>query len=191
MQFLGLLACLVAACAEAGKPGGGPRVDAPPGVTDSAQPNDASLADAASSLCTSAATCQGAIDLGTVSGDTGNAMVTATGYQAGWYKVRVTENDSGVFGVEMTVTAALTSPAATNYDVFTYINKGSDVIECTTPTGTAMASGTTDSIKLGWGETGTLSNGNDDSRTLSIEIRPISGDCSAAMPWQLVVTGDT
>jgi hypothetical protein len=191
--FLALVS-VVGACAEAGKPGGGPggTNDASTTPDGSHSPADAAKpSDAASGVCSSNLTCQTAMDLGSVSGDTGNATVTANGYQAGWYKVRVTEDDSGVFGVEMTVTAALTSPGSSNYDVFTYINTGSDVIECNTPSGTASSSGTTDSSKLGWGETGTLSNGANDDRTLTIEVRPISGTCSSAMPWQLVVTGDT
>ena len=33
-------------------------------------------------------------------------------------------------------------------------------------------------------------NGNDDSRTVSIEIRPTGTSCSAANTWQLTLTGD-
>ncbi|MDB4955758.1 MAG: hypothetical protein JWO36_3327 [Myxococcales bacterium] len=130
------------------------------------------------------------MDLGSISGDTGGAMVTASGYQAAWFRVRVTEDDSGVFGVKLSVTTRLTSPANSNYDVFVYVNTGSDVIECTTPSGTATTTGTTDALGLSWGE-GTVANGNDDGRSVSIEVRPISGMCSAAQPWQLVVVGNT
>jgi hypothetical protein len=179
------LLVFLGACASAGKADNHSHVDAAVNVVDSAR-----SIDAASSLCTSNATCLAAMDLGAVSGDTGAATVSASGYQAAWYRVRVTENDSSVVGVKLKVTTRLTSPASSNYDVFVYVNTGSDVIECTTPSGTATTTGTTDEIKLNWGE-GTVANGADDSRNVSIEVRPISGTCSPAQPWQLIVLGDT
>ncbi len=166
-----------------------PRPDSPKGIQiDATTPT----VDAPSGgLCASSATCPTALDLGTVSGDTGNATVTASGYLAGWYHLRVTENDSGVFGVAMTVTVQLTSPASEQYDVFLYVNTGTDAVECATPSGSPTTAGTTESTKLNWGESGSFSNGSDDSRTVSIEIRPKPGSCVAAQPWQLTATGDT
>ena len=55
--------------------------------------------------------------------------------------------------------------------------------------GTASTSGTTDTLAIHWGESG-ISNGNDDSRTVSIEIRPIGTTCSSGQQWQLSVRGD-
>jgi hypothetical protein len=186
--LLGFL--VLAACAEAGRTGGKPtdastKMDgALPG--DAAKPIDATSND----VCTSNASCAAATDLGSISGDTGSGMVTANGYQAAWYKVRVTEDDSGPFGVQMNLSVQLTSPGSENYDVFTYLNSDTDVIECNTPTGTASTSGTTDTLAIQWGESGTFSNGNDDSRTVSIEIRPIGNTCSSGQQWQLTARGD-
>jgi hypothetical protein len=192
---LGLIgaAVLVAACAEAGTTGSGGTGDA--GFADASIQVDAPKAadaaiDGASSVCATTSTCQTATDLGSVSGDTGAVMRSASGYQSAWYKVRVTEDDSDVFGIKLSATIRLTSPAASNYDVFVYVNTGSDVTECTTPSGTSSTSGTADSVYIIWGE-GSISNGNDDGRTVSIEVRPISGACVPAEPWQLVVTGNT
>jgi hypothetical protein len=152
-------------------------IDAPPMI-------DAPQGD----LCTSSATCVGAMDLGSVSGDTGGS-VTASGYQAAWYKVRVTEDDSGIGGEEMNALVQLTSPPGTNYDVYVYVNTGNDVVECTTPRASGTSTGTLDQAHVNWGE-GTISNGNDDGRTVSIEVRPVSGPCSQGAPYQLVVFGD-
>jgi hypothetical protein len=186
---------LLGACAQAGSsdPGNHGNVDASPVKLDAAtKPIDARPLDAAPMVsCTSAATCAAATDLGGVSGDTSNQIVTGTGYQSAWYKVRVTENDSGVFGVAMSFTATLTSPASANYDLYVYVNTGSDVVECTTPNGTATRNGTVASRRILWGETGTFSNGVDDSRTVSIEVRPTATTCAPAQPWQLVVQGNT
>lgn len=179
------------ACATAGQPTGSGPADAP--VTlDSPKLIDAPIMiDApAQSVCTSSATCAGATDLGSVSGDTGNATVTGSGYQSAWYKVRVTEDDSGVFGVPMNMTAQLTSPPGTNYDVYVYVNGGSDVVECSNASASGTSTGTTDQAHVSWGESGTFSNGNDDSRTVSIEVRPVSGPCSASSTYTLVVFGD-
>jgi hypothetical protein len=191
-----LLLLASGACATAGQPSGSGPVDAQ--VVDSPRqdidaPNmmtDATSDAPPQDLCTSSATCASAMDLGSVSGDTGNASVTGSGYQSAWYKVRVTEDDSDVFAVEMSATIQLTSPPGTNYDVYVYLNTGSDVVECTTPRASGTSTGTTDQAHVTWGESGTFSNGNDDSRTVSIEVRPVSGPCSASAPYQLVVFGD-
>ena len=184
-----LVGLAVAGCARAGTQA---QLDAPPARDALVVPADAPRAIDApeQSQCTSTSTCATATPLGAISGDTGNAMVMASGYQAAWYQVRVTENDSGVFGVPMNVTAQLTSPAGTNYDLYLYVNAGSDVVECTTPTAMSMNTGTTDQAHLTWGETGTFANGSDDSRTVSIEVRPVSGPCTPGATYQLVVTGD-
>lgn len=187
-------ALLGGACAEAGKPGSGGTGDA--GAidarvqVDAPQAIDAAMIDGASTACATAATCPTATDLGSVSGDTGAQTKSANGYQSAWYKVRVTEDDSDVFGIKLSATIRLTSPAASNYDVFVYLNTGSDVVECTTPSGTLTMNGTAEERYIIWGE-GSFSNGNDDGRTVSIEVRPISGPCDASQPWQLVVIGDT
>lgn len=186
---------LAGACATAGQPSGSGPADAPPLAIDSRQQQEidapVQMIDAPmQELCTSSATCTGAMDLGTVSGDTGNASVTGSGYQSAWYKVRVTEDDSDVFGIELAMTAQLTSPPGTNYDLYLYVNTGNDVVECTTPSASGTSTGTADQAHLNWGESGTFSNGDDDTRTVSIEVRPVSGPCSASAPYQLVVFGD-
>ena len=189
---LALLGLALAGCAVAGSPTHPP--DAPPGSRDgSLPPQDAPplpIDGPLQGTCTSGSTCATAMSLGSVSGDTGQATVQGSGFQSAWFSVRVTEDDSGVFATPMNLTVQLTSPASTNFDLFLYVNEGSDVIECTTPTASSTNTGTSDQAHLTWGETGTFANGNDDSRTVSIEVRPISGQCSAGATYQLVVTGD-
>jgi len=188
--LLRMLGCAAVAsgCAEATHGSGDPvTIDAPHVAAIDAPPKPI---DAPVNMCASSATCQTAMDLGSVSGDTGSGMKTASGYQAAWYRVRVTEDDSSPLGVKLSVTAQLASPASSNYDVLVYVNTGSDVVECATPSGTLTTSGTTDAVRLLWGE-GTIANNSDDSRTVSIEIRPITGGCAPAQPWQLTIIGNT
>ena len=137
-----------------------------------------------------AATCASAIDLGAISGDTLANQKTVSGHQAAWYRVRVTEDDSDVFGIKLSMTARLTSPSSADYDVFVYVNTATDVVECNTPSGTASGSGLVEQKYLLWGEGG-FSNGVDDGRTVSIEVRPVSGSCDAGQPWQLLLVGNT
>ena len=186
----------VAACAEAGHPSGGGPADAPGVPIDGAKAIDAHVtqmdAPVQSGSCSTTATCMApTMTLTSVSGDTGAGTATASGYQSAWFQVRVTEDDSGPFGVSMTMTATLTSPAATNYDLYLYINTGSDVLSCTTPTGAATKNGAVQSQKLTWGESGTFSNGNDDGRTVVVEVRAPATGCAPAATWQLNVQGDT
>jgi hypothetical protein len=182
-----VLVLALAGCAEAGSPQ--VPVDAP--VT---KPADAARAmpppDAATLACTTTATCMTATSLGQINGDDGGT-VSASGTQAAWFSVRANEDDSGAFADPMRVLTQLTSPSAAEmFDLFVYINTGTDALECTTPNGTATASGTSESLEVKWGETGTFANGADDSRTVSIEIRPKMGiTCSPTAMWQLTVIG--
>ncbi len=177
---------LLAACAHATS-GSQPQPDAQKPVDGTPPPMDAPAMS-----CATSATCQGAMDLGSISGDTGSGTVSASGFQSAWLRVRVTENDSSVIGNDLSVTATLTLPAGEQFDLFLYVNSGSDVVECTTPTGTETKMGNTDQLRITWGE-GSVANGSDDSRSVSIEVRPSSSTstCSPSAKWQLVVQGNT
>ncbi len=202
--YLVSVALTLGACAQA-SPTAGP-ADAPPVVTDvhvdgpapdAPPPRDAAIdappppIDAMVNPCVNpAATCANAIDLGSISGDTLANQKTASGHRAAWYRVRVTEDDSDVFGIKLSMTARLTSPQNVDFDVFVYVNTATDVVECNTPSGTPSTSGLVDQQYLLWGE-GAFSNGTDDGRTVSIEVRPVSGTCDAGQPWQLQLVGNT
>ncbi|CAN5908015.1 hypothetical protein BH11MYX2_BH11MYX2_31480 [soil metagenome] len=187
-------------CATAAAPGN-------PTGTDAAI--DAAIADAAPSIdapltfdaapdapmggsCASVTTCAGATALMSVSGDTGSQVITSSDYRSTWYSVRVSEDDSGVFAIPMGIRAELTSPAGSNFDLFVYVNTGSDVVSCTTPSASSTnAAGTFDSALVTWGESGTFSNGSNDDRTVSIEVRAAASTaCAASAPWQLTVYGN-
>jgi hypothetical protein len=196
-------AAALGACAQADTPGGmtdaalqhhdaGDRAIDGPRATDAAHAIDAPRAiDAPAAICVSGATCAAATSLGSISGDTNADQAMATGYESAWYQVRVTEDDSGVFGVPMNISVELNSPAAPTYQLFVYLNTGTDAIECTTPHGSAAVNGAIATQNIQWGETGTFSNGDDDSRTVSIEVRAPATGCSPNAAWNLFVYGDT
>ena len=180
----------VAGCATAGNASPDASHDAPGnGGKQDGSVADAPL-DAATMSCAGTDTCQTATLLGTVSGDSQNQKLTASGHLGGWHRVRVTENSSSVGGVSLRVAAKLTSPNAPMFDVFVYVNAGSDQVECSTTTGTVSTTGMTKQVRAEWGE-GSISNGADDSRTISIEVRPLAASgCSADATWQLEVEGN-
>ena len=147
--------------------------DAPPGGNDCGDP-----------------TCEGASNLGAVSGDADNDVLTASGHQAAWYRVRVTEDDHGVFPVSERLAARLTSPASASFDVFVYLDPDNEVVECSETFGNKTSSGNLYEVKAEWGESGLFANGSEDGRDVSIEVRPISGVCAPGQTWQLEVEGN-
>jgi hypothetical protein len=192
-----LLAVLLGACAQATAPSGGSpadapsssNVDAPHGVPMDAPhvaPMDAPMMTA---TCTTSATCATATALPAMGGDEdGGGSTSQSGYQAAWFSVRLSETDSGAFGDPMSISTTLTSPAGASFDLFVYVDTGNDDVDCTTPTGTVTTSGSTETSNIEWGETGTFANDSDDSRTVSIEVRPKTGDsCSSAATWSLSI----
>jgi hypothetical protein len=184
-----LPALMLAACASAGT-GEALDPDASKQPPADSPPFEPPADSPPANLCPSTATCQTATQLGTVSGDSGNVKLTGTsGHQSAWFRVRVTEDDSDVPGLTLRVAAKLTSPATNDYDVFVYVNSSSDAIECTTTTGTTTTNGAINENRAEWGE-GAIPNGSDDSRNVSVEVRPIGTSCSPANPWQLEIEGN-
>lgn len=176
---------LMTACASAGSGEDNQvRPDAPRPSVD-ARPGDAPSQD----LCPTMQTCQTPMTLGQISGDSNSPMLTAMGYQAAWFRVRVSEDVGGLDGYALHALAKLTSPAAADFDVFIYVNTSNDTVECTTKVGTTTTSGAVNEVKASWGE-GTFSNGEPDDRWMSIEVRPVSGMCAPSQTWQLVVQGN-
>jgi hypothetical protein len=178
--------CVLGACDG---PIGGPKapVDASPPPLDAAgePPGDAALADS----CHSNDRCINAATLGVVSGDTGHDTLAAKGSRAAWFRIRVTENDDSFAGVPLHVLARLTPPAGADFDVVLYVDPDSDVVECTNSFGTASASGNVKQVRASWGED-VVTDAENDSRDVSIEIRPKSTTCSDGAQWQLAIEGN-
>lgn len=141
--------------------------------------------------CGSLNVCTAGTDLGTISGDTGADVKTASGTGSQWFTIRVNENDSSISPMTLRAKAELISPPGTNFNVFIYLAGGSSGQECSAVKASSTNASGPDSATAEWGETGIFSNGSDDSRTVTIEVRWVSGVCSTATPWALTVRGDT
>ncbi|HTR49511.1 MAG TPA: hypothetical protein VMJ10_02325 [Kofleriaceae bacterium] len=180
-------------CAEAGSsnqvPDAASRTDAAREMTpiDARAPMDAPAA-----TCTTTVTCTTATVLPGIGGDEdGASSSSASGYQAAWYSIRLSETDSGPFADPMSIETTLTSPSGAMFDLLVYVNTGSDQLDCTTPTGTVTTNGASEASNIEWGETGTFANDADDSRTVSIQISPhVGASCSPGETWSLsILTG--
>ena len=140
--------------------------------------------------CTVPNTCPTAMSMGVVSGDTLAETQSATGITAKWLSVRVGENDHRTLvGRKLSLKVDLASPPGVNFDLFVYVNEGTDVVECTTATGSSTSTTSADTASITWGE-GAIPNGKDDSRTVSIEVRYVSGTCDPSAKWTLNVAGN-
>jgi hypothetical protein len=167
----------------------GADTDAGGTTIDSGTGTDAGGGDVTS--CSSPNVCSSATDLGSVRGDTGADVKTATGSGSQWFKIRVTEDDSGVFGYSMYTRVELASPSGTNFDLFVYLPGDGSSQECSTVKASSTNASGADAASIDWGESGAFSNGDDDGRTVTVEVRWVSGTCSPSSQWTLTVRGDT
>ncbi len=163
--------------------------DAGPGGNDAGSDGGTKPDGGSTGSCASPNTCASAVNLGQVSGDKGADTQTRQGHTSQWLTVRVTENDSDIGGVQLEMTATLTSPPGTNYDLYVYV-PSSDTLECSAVSYQSTSSSTSDSVKAKFGESGLLSNGSSDDRTVTVEVRHVSGTCDPSKQWTLTIEGN-
>jgi hypothetical protein len=130
-----------------------------------------------------------ATSLGSVAGDVSGSPVGASGYTSEWLRLDETEQDSSIVGHPMIFTATLTSPPGMNYDLYAYLGSSIGDVQCTNPKGQSTNTTGTDQVSFQWGE-GAIANGVDDSATVMIEVRWVSGACTTTQNWSLSAHGD-
>jgi hypothetical protein len=144
--------------------------------------------------CVSPNKCSSASDLGTISGDTGAGTKKVTGHTSTWFRIRVTEGQvNSLFDLTpLKLNVKLTSPPGSNYDLLVYVPKD-DSTECSAVTAGSTSPGTSDSAAVQFGdETIDLPDplGTPDDRSVTIEVRHVSGPCDPAKPWTLDLFGN-
>ncbi len=138
--------------------------------------------DAGAASCAAPNACATATDLGAISGDTGSPTLTHSGTASSFYKVRVREDDDGFLAAPMKLRVELRSAQAGAYDLLVY-NDGT----CVKPA--AEKKGGAAPASLSWGEEFT-GNGDDDSKTIVVEVRQIA-PCAAPPPtYTLTLAGN-
>ncbi|HOE51271.1 MAG TPA: hypothetical protein PLH51_21945, partial [Polyangiaceae bacterium] len=142
------------------------------------------------STCDYPNSCTAARDIGLVRGDKGSDVVTASGSSSEWLRLRVKEADDSMAGRELKVRITLRSPAPTNFDLYVYLDKDKDVVECSLlAASSVLPAEELDSANLNWGEA-QIPNGKDDSRWVTIEVRHVSGPCSEQYSWEVTAKGN-
>ncbi len=142
--------------------------------------------------CMATDTCSAnATTLTSIAGDQSGPTDTATGTTSEWLRIDMTEQDNSIVAHAMKITAALTSPSGSNFDLYAYLGSKIGDIQCASPKGQSTnPAGQTDTVSFQWGETGTFANGSDDSATVMLEVRWVSGTCSSGNTWSLSVHGN-
>jgi hypothetical protein len=126
-----------------------------------------------------------------VCGDQGSDSSTATGSSSTWLGVNANECDSGVRAASMKISATLDVPQGENFDLYMYMGDSSSGYTCSKlvrkSTGVGSA---TETVSIGWGESGFFANNSDDGRAIRFEVRHVSGSCSSTAKWKLTVYGN-
>ena len=146
----------------------------------------------ATGSCTATNSCSAPADLGTVSGDSGSDSANQKASGTKFFRVRVTEDDNSVLGAKLKLAAALAVPSGTDYDLYAYVNTGSDSMpSCSSPSKSSASGGVgaNEQLSLSWGE-GSIANGGDDGRWVVVEVRHKSGACGTGSQYTLTVAGN-
>ena len=138
--------------------------------------------------CEAPTTCTGSETLGGVSGDSATAPLTETGTEPVWLQVQVSENDSGIFANDLSVTLSLQSSGG-DWDIKAFLGGPGDTNGCGGEEQRSETGGV-DTVSYSWGESGTLANNVDDSTFVAVEIFPKEGVCAAGSSWTLTVAGN-
>ncbi len=153
----------------------------------------APASDTATVSCDAGAVCSAARLIGSVSGDTADAGVKATGTTSAWVHVRVTEDDSAWSGRPVRLRATLTSPGGADFELHAFLDtsRNDDAgLDCAHEVGTAIRGAEGSTLDISWGDPADASaNGVDDGRTVALEVRHVAGECRAGASWTLDVQG--
>lgn len=144
--------------------------------------------------CDGGAVCLSGRFLGTLSGDTGDGGLSASGSTSTWLHVRVTEDNNEVNGRPLRLRAQLTAPPSGAFDLRAYFDESRNDdagLDCVHLVASSVAADGGASLELTWGDPkDKTANGADDGRTVAIEVRNTSGVCAATAPWRVDLRGN-
>lgn len=143
-------------------------------------------------------TCNTSKSQSSISGDTSTSARTITGAASQWFTVDVTEDNNSFSGRSLRLRATLTSPPGKNFDLFLYLPTQGGIKECRlNEESSEEGPGVDDKVSLVWGEAdGSLPNGSNDTRTVTIEVREIvdasvpAVACDPTAKWTLKLEGN-
>lgn len=121
--------------------------------------------------------------LGAIAGDAGAPQVSQSGSSEKWYRVRLSEQNSGAFGVDLLGRVALVPGPGTDFDLFVYcLSCGGALIGSSTNGGQSL-----DVVSIR-NPDDTPIGGFDDTFDIVIEVRHFSSNRCAS--WSLTVQGN-
>jgi hypothetical protein len=137
-----------------------------------------------------ATTCQTPRDLGAIAGDADAPQRTERGTCSEWLRIRVTESNAGVWVAPMKLNLTLSSPPGADFDLHVYVNKDTDVLECTKEeVKSELPANRSDVAQVTWGESWS-GNNTDDQRPVSIEVRAKDPASCGKGEWVLILEGN-
>jgi hypothetical protein len=215
LALAGSLACVITACAEGGAVedgsggyGGSSSDDTTSsGATSSttqssttasttsggsggAGGGDTTTSTSTGQLCdfTSLDTCPTADPMSPLAADKSQTPVTATGTGEAWFKIHMEEQDSGIFGADLSYRVTLTSPAGMDYDLDVQEGPQAGSPDCNAAI--KNGAGTPEIVTASWGDDQGF-GGEDDSLWLVIHVVYVGGDlCGPGDTWTLKVEGN-
>lgn len=132
-------------------------------------------------------TCATAVDLGKMPGEvklleSDAVKLSSQGKCTTWVKLRVEETSR--WDGPMEVEAVLVSPPTKKFDLLGFVNTAKDEVECATPAATsASTTSNVDRVLLRW----TDRWNQDDSRTVTIQVKSRDAACDESSNWSLIV----
>jgi len=155
-------------------------VPSAPGAEPADEPAAVEFPPEPALACELLASCYQPRHVGELSGDESGPPVVATGTRSEWLTLRVREDSGLSRGLD--VRLRLKAETGANYDLFVYRASDAGGVACS---GKAEASAQPgdrpEEVAISWSD---RYFGRDDSRTLSVEVRYVDGDCK---PWVLDV----
>lgn len=137
---------------------------------------------------TSLDTCPTADPMNPLAADKNQTPVVMTGVGEAWFKIHMEEQDSGIFGADLSYRVTLTSPAGMDYDLDVQEGPQAGGVDCNAPI--KNGTGNPEVVSASWGDDQGF-GGEDDSVWLVIHVVYVSGDlCSASDTWTLKVEGN-
>lgn len=141
--------------------------------------------------CALANSCETAVTLAQIAGDTGSDTRMSSGTTSQWLSVKVI--DTTLTGDRLRVGITLTSQDGANYDLFVLQPDEAGGHEkapkdcAATPVSSQNASGV-DLVKLDWDDvTNQIGQDDGDGLVIAIEVRHVSGPCGS---WTLSIAGN-
>lgn len=128
-------------------------------------------------------TCETALELSEVAGDSGSDLRTVTGTTSKWFKVHIAEASN--FDVDLSYTATIEPASGADFDLYIYDGDATNINCFAAP---HQANGVPEKYFAEWPD----DFGSEDGRWIVLEVRHAGGTgCGSEAKWTMKVQGNT